>query len=287
MSLRARRRPSTFPRSGQWASHLQIKSLANELYRRTGIVTTKEKMHRVEEAFLRLHEVHGKAEIEETRIVILENPQVWQEFVNSMTVNESYLFRDKKLLEIFAKKVLLPLAMSEKPIRIWSAASSTGDEATTLCLLCRELEQRLPFDWSVDGSDIDTEAVLAARQGFFEMRQLKDVPKQLLFRYFTKCLDGRCLLEEGLRQKLNFFQHNLIEPRASGTKYDLIFLRNVLIYFDLEKRVQVFRNLAQQLRPGGFLFLGHAESVPEVLVEWQKHREEEVSFYSLVGASNE
>lgn len=279
MSLRTRRMRHSQVNEDQWVSHLQVKSLAAELYRRTGIQTSKDKMHRVEEGLLRLHKEFGHAEVEETRSAIINCPTNWQAFVNLMTVNESYLFRDKKLLEVFAKNVLAPYALEQLPVRVWSAASSTGDEASTIAILCNELAAQLQFDWQVDGSDIDTEALALARAGKFELRQLKDVPQPLFFKYFKKDTDGRFQISASIREKINFFQHNLVEPLNNDATYQVIFLRNVLIYFDQDTRRRVLDNLQNKLAPNGYLFLGHAESLPNSLKGWEQKRVGDISFY--------
>jgi chemotaxis protein methyltransferase CheR len=188
--------------------------------------------------------------------------------IEEITINETYFFRDYPQLSEFAEKVLPfiaeeKLAKEDRSIRILSVGCSTGEEPYTLAIICRELLDN-PDQWQLDvsGVDINSQVVGKARKGRYDIRSTRDVPISYKSKYFDR-EDNTFVVRDELRSLVHFSQGNLIDAnslsRYSGS--DVVFCRNVLIYFDQASRRNAMSNLYECLKPGGFILLGYAESV--------------------------
>lgn len=185
-----------------------------------------------------------------------------QRAIDLITTNETYFFREQGHFDFLADE-LLPLWSERKSLRVWSAASSTGEEAYTLAML---LDHHRPSaSWSVFGSDISTRVLRFARRALYPMARGQNIPRPYLRRYCllgTGEYEGQFLVQADLRAKVEFAQRNLTALHAHDDgMYDLIFLRNVIIYFDCETKLKVLRDVIARLRPGGYLVVGHSESL--------------------------
>lgn len=185
-----------------------------------------------------------------------------QRAINLITTNETYFFREPSHFD-FLSRTLLPGWASQKSLRVWSAASSTGEEAYSLAMILSEL--RPPGSWSVFASDISTRVLSMARRGLYPMSRGQNIPPAYLKRYCLRGVgeyDGHFLVEGTLRHQVEFAQRNLtgLSAYADGL-YDLIFLRNVVIYFDFETKTKVLQDVLALLKPGGYLVVGHSESL--------------------------
>ncbi len=191
----------------------------------------------------------------------------FQEMFNRITINETSFFRNEPQLEVFERRVLPELLEARKGVkrlRLWSAACSTGDEPYTLAIMVhRTLGVRLS-DWRIEilGTDISEralEAAQAARYTEYSLRSLSPIVRQ---RYFRQ--DGPySLLDPTVKSMVSFDLHNLkdrVAAKRFGT-WDIIFCRNVMIYFDDAMKSQVLRTFAEQLAPDGTLFIGHSETI--------------------------
>ncbi len=190
-----------------------------------------------------------------------------QLLVDLLTTNETYFFREPFHFDFLTEQVLP--ALRGRPARLWSAACSSGEEVYTLAMVCAEgLGQG---DWEVFGSDISQRMLETARAGVYPMDRARAIPQEYLSRYCLKGVRaqaGKLLIDRALRERVRFAPVNLTEPLREHTLYDVIFLRNVLIYFDNETKKEVVERLAGVLRPGGYFFVSHVESlhgVTEVL----------------------
>ncbi len=182
--------------------------------------------------------------------------------VNLLTTNETYFFREPKHFH-FLQQEILP-ALSRKPdLRIWSAASSSGQEAYTLAMLLAE-QLGLERGWMVHGTDINTQVLDIAERGIYPIEASEKIPSALLKKY---CLKGKgkdegfFMLAQQVRRHVEFSHSNLLAPQPPAPLYDVIFLRNVLIYFNMDEKQRILANVLEYLRPGGWLFVGHSESV--------------------------
>ena len=199
----------------------------------------------------------------------------WNAFLDAITTHETYLFRDQNQWDWFSD-TYLPMIQSEadagrrsRRLRIWSAACSTGDEPFTFaCCLAARIRQ--PEKWSVEivGTDIGLSTLEQAKSGRFNERSMQKVPDNWQRRFFEQ-VDNDWLAKPVLSDMIRFKQHNLIEP-FSGFSFDLICIKNVLIYFDQKSKIPVMANLFQQLAKGGYLMIGPAEGVSTLVDEYEK-----------------
>jgi chemotaxis protein methyltransferase CheR len=192
-----------------------------------------------------------------------------QALVNLMTVNETYFFREDYQFDCMVRSMLKEVVKRKtdnSPIRIWSIPSSSGEEAYTIAMYLLEY---WPFinQWDVEiiSSDIDTKILEQARRGFYSQRSVQHVPKPLLDKYFKQQGDSFQICDS-LREAVEFTHVNLMEP-ADVRNYrniDLIFCRNLLIYFDDVSRRKAAEAMFEALVPGGFVCLGHSESMSRI-----------------------
>jgi chemotaxis protein methyltransferase CheR len=202
-----------------------------------------------------------------------------QQLINRLTTNETYFFRDFSQLQGFAEDVLRQLVKEkikagDKRIRLWSAGCSTGEEPYTLAIILLEMLPE-PAQWTIEimASDINTRVLDVARKGFYNNRSVKDVPMEYLERYFTQRFETH-ILNTKIRDMVTFKIINLMEEQEmkAQANYDLIFCRNVLIYFDTESRLSVLNHFYQSLRSDGYIYLGHAESVIRITDSFKMKR---------------
>lgn len=181
--------------------------------------------------------------------------------VDLLTTNETYFFREPQHFELLRERALAARGRHE-PFRVWSAASSTGEEAFSIAMVLSDCLGQAA--WEVIGTDISTRVVQTAVCAHYPMERARHLPPDYLHRFCLKGIgsqEGTLLIERGLRQRVRFVHANLNQPLPELGMFDVIFLRNVLIYFnDATKRGVVARVLAQ-LRSGGDFFIGHSESL--------------------------
>lgn len=190
-----------------------------------------------------------------------------QEAVDSLTTNETHFFREPKHFDFLRQRVIAERQVG-KGLRIWSAACSSGEEPYSIAMVLDELLGKEP--WDVVASDISTRVLDKARSGLFPMERVPEIPKPYLTRYCLKGVDehdGSLLIEKSLRDRVRFIPHNLMQPPPRLEPFDVIFLRNVMIYFDQETKRQVVSRLLPLLRPGGHFLVGHSESLNGVTDE--------------------
>lgn len=185
--------------------------------------------------------------------------------INLLTTNETYFFREPKHFE-FMERVIIPHLLTtatDRCVRIWSAAASTGQEAYTIAL---EFAQHygIQRNWKILGTDVNSEVIRTAKRGVYTLEASKRIPLELLKMYGAKGVGkdiGWFRFKDELRSKVNFTCHNLMKPLPTNTDFDVIFLRNVLIYFDLDDKKAIVNNMVDKLRPGAWLLVGHSESI--------------------------
>lgn len=193
-----------------------------------------------------------------------ENDHEFQTMVNLLTTNETYFFREPQHFEFLVREVL-PTWRGDC-FRIWSAASSSGEEAYSLAMtLSENLGMR---QWQVVASDLSTRVLASAQRAVYPLDRLDHMNPTLLEKYCLKGVRsqaGYFRVTDKLRTRVQFRQINLMQPIPPGLgKFDVIFLRNVLIYFDQDTKRQVVERLTHALRPGGYFFISHSESLHRV-----------------------
>ena len=183
----------------------------------------------------------------------------------AMTTNESFFFRDQKPFDQFGELVLphmLEHRAAKKTIRIWSAACSSGQEPYTLAMLLRENASKLA-GWKVEivATDLSQEILDKAKEGLYSQFEVqRGLPINLLVKYFKQAGD-RWQIDAEIRKMVKFQQFNLLTNPSALGRFDVVFCRNVLIYFDPPTKTEVFGKLADLLADDGFLYLGGAETV--------------------------
>ena len=193
-----------------------------------------------------------------------------QTLINLMTVNETYFFREEYQFTCLVRSVLEELIQRKprhEPIRIWSLPSSSGEEPYSLAIYLLEYWPRADeYDIELIASDIDTGILERARQGRYDQRSIAHLPDPLLRKYFTPLLNGQYQISEDLRRSVDFTQVNITDlTQMRGYRdFDVVFCRNLLIYFDDTSRRVAAEALFNALRPGGFICLGHSESMSRI-----------------------
>lgn len=188
----------------------------------------------------------------------------WRHLLSKITIKESYLFRAKDQFDALTAAILEETAdrRQDRRLRVWCAGCARGEEAATLAIVLADHPDVGSWNWSVLATDVDVAALGEARRGLFNRRAVDRVPRAILGRYFSPRGD-RFELDPRLRERVEYRQLNLVElPLDLGDDlFDLIFLRNVLIYFRPELQRRVVEGVEQVLAPGGTLFLGPSESL--------------------------
>ncbi|MEE4361487.1 MAG: protein-glutamate O-methyltransferase CheR [Pseudomonadales bacterium] len=193
--------------------------------------------------------------------VLDRDPVERQQAVDLLTTNETYFFREPKHYD-YLRETVLPAHPRGEPFRAWSAASSSGEEAFSLAML---LADRLGgSDWHIFGSDISTQILEQAKRAQYPMARAERIPREYLKRFCLRGIgsqDGTFMIDQPLRARVEFRQVNLNESLPSVGPFDLIMLRNVLIYFQMDKKREVVGRVVERLRPGGCFMVGHSESL--------------------------
>ena len=190
------------------------------------------------------------------------NPDHQRRIIDALTTNETSWFRDREPFAALTDVVLPELVKSRattRKVRLWSAASSSGQEAYSLAIT---LQENLPAGWTYEimGSDISTEMVKRAEAAQYSQVEVnRGLPASQLVQYFERA-GAHWKIVPSLRRNVSFRLMNLTTPLPPMQPFDVIFLRNVLIYFDVATKKSVLRNVARLLRPDGLLFLGAAET---------------------------
>jgi len=181
--------------------------------------------------------------------------------VDLLTTNETHFFREPKHFD-FLRQRILPARKPGKPLRIWSAACSSGEEPYSIAMVADEVLGSAP--WEIVASDLSTRMLEKARTGLYPIERLPEIPRHYLSNYCLKgtgSQDGTLLIERKLRERIQFMHHNLTGTPPKLTEFDAIFLRNVMIYFDQNTKRQVVSHLLSLLRPGGYFLVGHSETL--------------------------
>ena len=238
-------------------------------YRQTGMYFDDSKRYFVDK---RLSERIVETESETFRAYFMllrydANQGEMQRLVNAMTVNETYFLREEYQFRCMAKHLMDELVATNQPgraLRIWSLPCSSGEEPYSIAIYLLEHWPGLAaHDVEIVASDIDTEILRRAQQGIYRKRALHNLSAAQLSRHFVRLANGDYQINEPLRQAIRFTRVNLNDRRETiqYRDFDLVFCRNLLIYFDDASRAAAAQTIFDALRPGGFACLGHSESM--------------------------
>lgn len=245
-----------------------FRQIADLIQARTGIKMPPAKIHLIEGRLMRRVREAGAASIDAYCHDVLEAREgdpILTEFFNAVTTNKTDFFREPAHFTVLTEKVLPAWrAAGGRTLRCWSSAASTGMEAYTLAIV---LDQALAAgeDFSILATDLDTRVLAEAQRGIYRSEDIAPVPAGLRDQYFARARDPHrpeVRVVADVRSKVGFAQMNLMDSHYPiGDPMDVIFCRNVLIYFEKDTQFQVISRLCAALRPGGHLFLGHSESI--------------------------
>ncbi len=188
------------------------------------------------------------------------------EFLNVISTNTTHFFRESIHFEYYAEILNNIVQRGQKRIRVWCAASSTGEEPYTLAMCFREhIRDQASLDFKLLATDISTNVLRTAVSGTYEKAKLNDIPGNIRFKYFernTRPGENSYTVISNLKSLVTFKRLNLIEtPYPMSGPLDIIFCRNVMIYFDEPVKRKFVEEARRLLRPGGYLFVGHSESI--------------------------
>lgn len=245
--------------------------LSDFLYRRTGMVFTEAKRYYVQRRVTDRMEATGAATFASyfARLRSDLNGEV-EQFINAFTVNETYFYREDHQLRCLTSDLLAERIRQRRrsdAVRIWSAPCATGEEPYSIAMWLLETWPQVDaYDIEIIGSDIDTRVLQAAATGIFGKRALMRLTPELVAKYFVQLDEDRWQIIEDLRGSVRFTAANLVEAAETRThgQFDVIFCRNMLIYFDDASRRIAAENLYENLAPGGFICLGHTESMSRI-----------------------
>jgi chemotaxis protein methyltransferase CheR len=237
------------------------------LKERSGLVLAADKQYLVESRLLPVARSAGFANLGDlVRALMLGNADaLMTAVVEAMMTHESFFFRDKIPFDHFKQTVMPALIEARKhlrTIRIWCAAASTGQEPYSLAMCLKELEPRIA-GWRIEilATDLGNDVLEKARQGLYSQFEVqRGLPIQLLIKHFTQ-VGELWQLAPDIRAMVKYQQVNLLSDFSRLGRFDLIFCRNVLIYFDTETKISVLNRLARSMAGDGYLVLGSAETV--------------------------
>jgi chemotaxis protein methyltransferase CheR len=241
-------------------------------YRKTGMYFDDAKRYFVDKRLVERIEATGAGNFRAWFIALRFDTKgsELQALVNAMTVNETYFFREAYQFDCMVNSMLAEVVQRKRPgqrIRIWSIPSSTGEEPYTIALYLLERWPRInDYDVEILSSDIDTEVLEAAQRGVYSQRSVAQLPPDMLRRYFTPHGEREYAISRDLVDAVEFSQVNLCEPTDTRRfrDIDIVFCRNLLIYFDDLSRRVAAEAMYDALSPGGFLCLGHSESMSRI-----------------------
>ncbi len=246
-------------------SPIDFEYLRELLHRRSGLALTVEKLYLVESRLAILCRREGIANVGEiVRRLRSGDEKLATLVIEAMTTNETLFFRDRAPFDLF-RDVILPELIANRQtsstIRIWSAACSTGQEAYSVAMILDEMGARLGGRrFEIIGTDISQEVVDKARAGAYSQFEIqRGLPVQMLIKHFTQNGD-QWRVSDRLRQMVRFETFNLLDDPARWGMFDVIFCRNVMIYFDMPTKAKVLGQLARRLNPWGVVILGAAET---------------------------
>ncbi|MGU3284661.1 CheR family methyltransferase [Methylobacterium mesophilicum] len=248
-------------------TELEFEYLRSFLKQRSGLALTAEKRYLVESRLTPVCRRFGLATLGDLigTLKLGQDGAIKRAVVEAMTTNETFFFRDRIPFDLF-RDTILPEALarnaSRRRLRIWCAAASTGQEPYSLAMLLQEAAPRLA-GWQVEivATDLSTEVIEKAKLGLYSHFEVqRGLPVQWLIKYFTQ-IGEQWQIAQSLRSMVDYRQLNLLHSFASLGQFDVIYCRNVLIYFDAPTKSDVLARLAAQLAPGGALLLGAAETV--------------------------
>lgn len=252
---------------------------------RSGNVVSSQQSYLFDRKLQPIAEAEGLASVEQLVGMLRDSASHYlcDRITEAMTINETFFFRDREPFEALRASILPRLIKrrsNTRRLRIWTSACSTGQEAYSIAITIREHFKELA-DWDVQihASDISHDVLEKASEGEYTQFEVnRGLPAKLLLEYFT-FENGVWKVKPSLRSMLEFRRVNLVEAWPPMDTYDIIFLRNVLIYFDVEKRHSILRRMHSQIAKDGCLIMGGGESLMRLDVPFERNQEDIYVFF--------
>lgn len=240
---------------------------AKIVYQRSGLILTKEKAYLLDSRLMPVARRWNLAGLDDLASALRQrmDENLLADITDAMTTNESSFFRDQRPFDQFRQIVLpkfLAARAATKRLRIWSAACSNGQEPYSLAMILDEEAAKMP-GWSVEiiATDLCREVLEKAKQGLYTQFEVqRGLPIQMLVKHFTQVGD-KWQISKAMQSKIKYQPFNLLESMAPLGQFDIVFCRNVLIYFDQPTKTRVLENISRQMPDDGVLYLGGAETV--------------------------
>ncbi|CZF77106.1 MULTISPECIES: CheR family methyltransferase [Grimontia] len=245
----------------------EYRDFCKYLESKCGIVLGDSKQYLVRSRLSPLLTRHKLASMSELLQLVLtnRNRDLAVSAVDAMTTNETLWFRDTYPFEVLANRLLPEVGESKRPIKIWSAASSSGQEPYSIAMTVQEVQQRKPGmlgNLAITATDISSTMLENCRTGVYDNLALsRGLSPERKRQFFEDAGDGRMKVKDTLKRMVTFKPQNLMESYGMLGKFDIIFCRNVLIYFSPDMKSKVLNQMAGSLNPGGYLLLGASESL--------------------------
>lgn len=248
----------------------ELRALTALLYRHTGMTFGESKRYYIERRLADRMKRSGAGDARAYLRRVESDGDERQALINAFTINETYFFREDHQFKALSDQILPEIVRTKKPgdlVRIWSLPCSTGDEAYSIAIWLLEHWPLVDaYNVEIVGSDIDTAMIAAAKEGRYAARALNRLSPELVERYFEPEHRHQRKIIDDLRESVTFTVANLIDPvsAAAQGRFDVILCRNLLIYFDDASRKIAADTLFDRLHAGGFLCLGHSESMARI-----------------------
>ncbi len=261
--------------------------LTDFLYRKTGMLFGESKRYYIDRRVAERIALSEARSFNSYFALLRADPAEAERLINSFTINETYFYREDHQLRCLSRSILPEIIKTKAPgdrIRIWSVPCSSGEEPYSVAIWLLENWPLVDaYNVEIVGSDIDTAMLMAALSGKYGKRALDRLPPELVDRYFHVSGSGTWEIIDDLKESVAFRPVNLIDAAsvASEGRFEVIFCRNVLIYFDDAARARAIENLRNALMPGGFVCLGHTESISRISSRFTPMRYEDAVVYRV------
>ena len=268
-----------------------LAAICDFVYARTGMKFGEAKRYYIDRRVAERMARRRLTSFSDYHALLRVDPRESEQLINSFTVNETYFYREEHQLACLSGSILPEVVQGKRPgdkIRIWSVPCSSGEEPYSIAIWLLENWALVDaYHVEIVGSDIDTDIIAEALEANYGPRSVMRLPAALVQRYFAPVANGRVRLIDDLRESVLFTPVNIVDPAsvARAGRFDVIFCRNLLIYFDEPGRSRCMSSLFDSLLPGGYMCLGHSESMSRMSAHFLTRRFPEAIVYQRPGSA--
>lgn len=286
------RPPTDTGNAGGALSAADLEEICAIVYKRSGMVFGEAKRYYIERRITDLIQQRQAQSVKSYIAMLRGDPRELELLINSFTVNETYFFREMHQLKCLSNSILPDIIRTKGAgdrIRIWSMPCSSGEEPYSIAIWLLEHWPLVDaYNIEIVGSDIDSAILRQAVEGYFGPRSLSRLPNDVLDRYFDPESNQQRRIIGDLRESVTFVKGNIVDRHSIAAlgHFDVIFCRNLLIYFDEAAREKAVHNLHQLLYPGGYILLGHTESMSRITETFEAVRFPDAIVYREAGGES-